>query len=43
MIVNIQPGRVDEWLNPAGRSTAELQALLSDRQTPYYEHQVEAA
>jgi putative SOS response-associated peptidase YedK len=43
MIINIQPTRADEWLTPAGRSTDELQALLSDRQTPYYEHQVEAA
>jgi putative SOS response-associated peptidase YedK len=43
MIVNIQPARADEWLTPASRSTQELQAILSDRQTPYYEHQVEAA
>jgi putative SOS response-associated peptidase YedK len=43
MIINIQPGRATEWLAPAGHSTEELQAWLSDRQTPYYEHQVEAA
>lgn len=43
MIVNIQPTRADEWLTPANRSTQELQAILSDRQTPYYEHQVQAA
>ena len=28
---------------PAGRSLEELQAILSDRQTPYYEHEVMAA
>jgi len=38
MIINIQPARADEWLKPTGKSTEELQALLSDRQTPYYEH-----
>jgi hypothetical protein len=43
MIVNIQPAHADERLTPANRSTEELQALLSDRQAPYYEHQVEAA
>jgi hypothetical protein len=35
--------REPEWLVPAGHSTEELQALLSDRQTSYYEHQVAAA
>lgn len=43
MIINIQPARADEWLKPTGQSTKELQALLGDRQTPYYEHRVEAA
>jgi putative SOS response-associated peptidase YedK len=43
MIVNIQPGCADAWLTPANRSSSELQDLLSDRQRPYYEHQVEAA
>ena len=28
---------------PEGRSLDELQAILSDRQTPYYEHEVMAA
>ena len=42
-IINIQPDNVERWLTPAGRSPEELQAILSDRQRPYYEHQVEAA
>jgi putative SOS response-associated peptidase YedK len=43
MIINIKPENMDAWLNPQGRSNAELQAILSDRQTPYYEHEVLAA
>ena len=27
-----------KWLSPEGRSDAELQALLDERQRPYYEH-----
>jgi len=38
MIINIKPENVQRWLTPAGRSAQELQAILSDRQTPYYEH-----
>jgi hypothetical protein len=26
------------WLTPEGRSDAELQALLDERQRPFYEH-----
>jgi putative SOS response-associated peptidase YedK len=43
MIVNLKPENLDAWLAPAGRSVEELQALLADRQTPYYEHEVMAA
>jgi putative SOS response-associated peptidase YedK len=43
MIVNIQPTSVERWLTPQGRTSDELQAILSDRRTPYYEHRVEAA
>lgn len=42
-IINIQAQNVERWLTPEGRSTNELQAILDDRQRPYYEHQVEAA
>lgn len=38
-IVNIKAQHVDAWLTPEGRSTAELQAILSDRETPYYENE----
>jgi putative SOS response-associated peptidase YedK len=43
MIINLKPENVDAWLTPQGRSDADLQAILDDRQTPYYEHQVLAA
>ncbi|HEU4781125.1 MAG TPA: hypothetical protein VFS58_14680, partial [Steroidobacteraceae bacterium] len=43
MIINLKPAHLDAWLSPAGRSLDELQAILSDRQAPYYEHEVMAA
>ncbi len=43
MIVNLKPEHVDAWVSPEGRSVEELQAILSDRQQPYYEHEVLAA
>jgi putative SOS response-associated peptidase YedK len=43
MIVNIKPQNIERWLTPEGRTIDELQLILSDRQTPYYEHQVAAA
>ncbi|HET9863886.1 MAG TPA: SOS response-associated peptidase family protein [Steroidobacteraceae bacterium] len=43
MIINLKPEHLDAWLSPQGRSPEELQAILSDRQTPYYEHEVMAA
>jgi putative SOS response-associated peptidase YedK len=42
-IINLREENVEAWLTPQGRSDAELQKLLSDRQTPYYEHEVAAA
>lgn len=42
-IVNLKPENVDAWLTPEQRSLADLQAMLSDRQRPYYEHEVLAA
>lgn len=41
--VNLKPENVERWLTPAGRAPAELQALLADRQAPYYAHEVLAA
>lgn len=43
IIINLKPENVDAWLTPQRRTDAELQAILSDRQTPYYEHEVLAA
>jgi putative SOS response-associated peptidase YedK len=43
MIINLKREHLDAWLRPQGRSADELQAILSDRQTPYYEHEVMAA
>jgi putative SOS response-associated peptidase YedK len=43
MIVNLKSEHVDAWLTPEGRSVEGLQAILSDRQQPYYEHEVLAA
>jgi len=42
-IINLREENVEAWLTPKGRSDEELQKLLSDRQTPYYEHEVAAA
>jgi putative SOS response-associated peptidase YedK len=43
MIVNLKPENIDHWLSPVGRLLDELQAILTDRQAPYYEHEVMAA
>jgi len=43
MIINLKPEHVEAWLEPEGRSLDELQTILSDRQAPYYEHEVMAA
>ncbi len=43
MIVSLKPGKIDRWLSPKGRSHEELQSILSDREAPYYEHEVLAA
>lgn len=41
--VNLKATNVDSWLTPAGRSVAELDVLLADRETPFYQHEVLAA
>jgi putative SOS response-associated peptidase YedK len=43
MIINLKPEHVDAWLSPQGRSLDALQEILSDRQAPFYEHEVMAA
>jgi putative SOS response-associated peptidase YedK len=43
-IINLQPQHVDAWLTPEGRSTQELQNILSDHAVSTYQHQaLEAA
>jgi putative SOS response-associated peptidase YedK len=43
-IINLQPQHVDAWLTPEGRSTQELQSILSDHAVSTYQHQaLEAA
>jgi putative SOS response-associated peptidase YedK len=42
-IVNLAPSALDRWLAPQGRPASELQALLDERDRPYYEHEVLAA
>jgi putative SOS response-associated peptidase YedK len=37
-IVNLKPEHLDLWLQPRGRTAAELQALLSDRAVPVFQH-----
>ena len=41
-IISIKPENIGEWLNPAGVSQARLEAILSDRQCPFYEHRIAA-
>jgi putative SOS response-associated peptidase YedK len=43
MIINLKPEHLDAWLKPQGRKLEELEQILSDRQAPYYEHEVMAA
>jgi len=40
-IIPIKPANVDAWLNPAG-DLAAMQAILDDRERPYYEHRMAA-
>ncbi len=43
-IINLKPEHVAAWLTPENRSTGELQAILSDRAVPVFQHEaLEAA
>jgi putative SOS response-associated peptidase YedK len=42
-IINLRPEHLDAWLDPTGRSTADLQAILSDRAVSVYQHAVSEA
>ena len=41
-IIPIKPENVDAWLNPDPGNLAALQAILDDRDRPYYEHRLAA-
>jgi putative SOS response-associated peptidase YedK len=43
MIVSLKAASAPTWLSPAGQSDEMLQAILSDREAPIYEHEVLAA
>lgn len=36
----LSESRVDDWLNPKGKSQKELFEILDDRQRPYYRHEL---
>jgi len=40
-VVPLKPENVDAWLS--GGPWPEMQALLDDRERPYYEHQIDKA
>jgi putative SOS response-associated peptidase YedK len=37
-IINLRPEHVEAWLTPATRTVQELQAILSDRAVPVFQH-----
>jgi len=39
-IINLKPEHVEAWLAPDGRSRQELQAILSDRAVPVFQHEI---
>jgi len=41
-IVPVSDANLDAWLNPEGRSSLELHAILDARERPYYEHRIAA-
>lgn len=41
-IIPIKPENVDAWLNPDPENLAAMQAILDDRERPYYEHRLAA-
>jgi len=42
-IINLKPEQVDAWLTPETRSREELQAILSDRAVPVFQHEISRA
>lgn len=42
-IISIRPENIADWLSPSSVSEARLQAILTDKQTPFYEHETDVA
>lgn len=42
-IINLKPEQADAWLTPGARSREELQAILSDRAVPVFQHEIAMA
>jgi putative SOS response-associated peptidase YedK len=42
-IINLKPEHVEAWLTPEARSREELQAILSDRAVPAFQHEIQKA
>lgn len=41
-IIPIKPENIDAWLNPDPENLSAMQAILDDRERPYYEHRLVA-
>ena len=41
-IIPIRPENIDAWLNPDPKNLRALDAILNDRERPYYEHELAA-
>lgn len=41
-VIPLKQENLAAWINPADKSKAELQAILDDRERPYYEHRLAA-
>jgi hypothetical protein len=41
-IIALKPENIVDWLAPQGLSASRLEAILSDRPQPYYEHRIAA-
>ena len=41
-VISLQEQNVPDWLSPAGISRESLEAILDDKETPFYEHTIAA-
>ncbi|MGV7183813.1 SOS response-associated peptidase family protein [Xanthomonas axonopodis] len=41
-VINLKPEHVDAWLNPDPKNLEAMQAILDDKQHPFYEHRLAA-